>query len=80
MRQTNTLKRLNAVMKDINGDNTQILRTMQDMIDYLQEKCGILEETLEEETSREQPEFSEERKRRLAYRGRKLNEYLLSVV
>ena len=80
MRQTNTLKRLNAVMKDINGDNTQILRTMQDMIDYLLEKCDVLEEMLEEETGREQPEFSEERKRRLAYRGRKLNEYLLSVV
>lgn len=26
MKQTNSLKRLNAVMQDINGDNTQILR------------------------------------------------------
>jgi hypothetical protein len=30
MKQTNTLKRLNAVMKDIDGDNTQVLRSMQD--------------------------------------------------
>ena len=32
MKHTNTLKRLNAVMKDINGDNTQFLRTPQDQI------------------------------------------------
>ena len=80
MKQTDTLKRLNAVMKDINGDKTQILRTLQDQIDYLQEKVSILEEIIEEETGKTQPVFSEEQKRRLAYRGRKLNEYLLSVV
>ena len=80
MKQTNTLKRLNAVMKDINGDNSQILRTLQDQIDYLQEKCDVLEEVLEEKTGKPQPEFSESQKRRLAYRGKKLNEYLLSVV
>lgn len=80
MRQTNTLKRLNAVMKDINGDNTQILRTLQDQIDYLREKVDVLEEVLEEKTGKSQPEFSESQKRRLAYRGKKLNEYLLSVV
>ena len=80
MKHTDTLKRLNAVMKDINGDNTQILRTMQDQIDYLQEKVGILEEIIEVETGKERPEYSDEQKKRLAYRGRKLNEYLLSVV
>ena len=80
MKQTNTLKRLNAVMKDINGDNAQILRTLQDQIDYLREKVGILEEIIEAETGREQPVFSEDQKRRLAHRGRKLNKYLLSVI
>ena len=80
MKQTNTLKRLNAVMKDINGDNAQILRTLQDQIDYLREKVGILEEIIETETGREQPVFSEDQKRRLAHRGRKLNKYLLSVI
>ena len=80
MRQTNILKRLNAVMKDINGDNTQVLRTLQDQIDYLREKVDVLEEVLKEKTGRSQPEFSESQKRRLAYRGKKLNEYLLSAV
>jgi len=80
MKHTNTLKRLNAVMKDIDGDNTQILRKMQDQIDYLREKVEILEEVLEEKTGKSQPEFSEQQKKRLAQRGRKLNEYLLSVV
>lgn len=32
MKQTDTLKWLNAVMKDINGDNTQVLRALQDQI------------------------------------------------
>ena len=67
-------------MKDINGDNAQILRTLQDQIDYLREKVGILEEIIEAETGREQPVFSEDQKRRLAHRGRKLNKYLLSVI
>ena len=31
-KQTDTFKRLRAVMKDINGDNRQIIRTMQDQI------------------------------------------------
>ena len=34
-KQTDTFKRLRAVMKDINGDNRQIIRTMQDQIEYL---------------------------------------------
>lgn len=80
MKQTDTLRRLNAVMKDINGDNAQILRSMQDQIDYLREKVDVLEEVLEEKTGKQQPELSEAQKKRLAYRGRKLNEYLLSVV
>lgn len=32
-----TFKRLNAVMKDVNGDNRQIIKTLQDQIDYLME-------------------------------------------
>ena len=81
MKQTDTLKRLNAVMKDINGDNNaQILRVLQDQIDYLQKKVSILEEIIEDETGKEQPLFSEDQKRRLAYRGRKLNEDLLSSI
>ena len=36
-KQTDTFKRLRAVIKDINGDNRQIIKTMQDQIDYLNE-------------------------------------------
>ncbi len=36
-KQTDTFKRLRAVMKDINGDLRQIIRTMQDKIEYLME-------------------------------------------
>ena len=36
-KQTDTFKRLRAVMKDINGDHRQIIRTMQDKIEYLME-------------------------------------------
>ena len=36
-KQTDTFKRLRAVIKDINGDNRQIIKTMQDQIEYLME-------------------------------------------
>ena len=36
MKKSNdTFKRLRAVMKDVNGDHRQIIKTMQDQIDYL---------------------------------------------
>ncbi len=76
----NTFKRLNAVMKDIDGDNKQILRTMQDQIDYLLEKVDILEEIATEQNDGKRPEFSELQKKRLAHRGKKLNEFLLGQV
>ena len=44
-KQTDTFKRLRAVMKDINGDNRQIIRTMQDQIEYLME--FLLEERVD---------------------------------
>ena len=40
-KQTDTFKRLRAVMKDINGDNRQIIKTMQDQIEYLMEFIAI---------------------------------------
>ena len=58
----------------------RIIQDTTDQIDYLREKVDVLEEVLEEKTGKSQPEFSESQKRRLAHRGRKLNEYLLSVV
>ena len=40
-KQTDTFKRLRAVIKDITGDNRQIIKTMQDQIDYLMEFIDI---------------------------------------
>ena len=63
-KQTDTFKRLRAVMKDINCDNRQIIRTMQDQIEYLMEFIDILGEILKEKTGRRQPELYVEQKKR----------------
>ena len=63
-KQTDTFKRLRAVIKDINGDNRQIIRTMQDQIEYLMEFIDIQGEILEEKTGSRQPELSVEQKKR----------------
>ncbi len=79
-RITDTFKRLNAVMKDINEDSTQIVRTMQNQIDYLLEKVDILLEIATEQNDGKQPEFSETQKKRLAQRGKELNDFLLGQI
>lgn len=78
--QTNMFKRLRAVMKDVNGDNRQIVRTLQDQVEYLLEKVAILEEIATEENGGKSPVYSEAQKKRLAYRGKKLNEFLLATI
>lgn len=78
--QTNTFKRLQAVMKDVNGDNRQIVKTLQDQVEYLLEKVAILEEIAIEENGGKISIYSETQKKRLAYRSRKLNEFLLATV
>lgn len=55
-RLTDTFQRLNAVIKDINGDGTQIVRSMQDQIDYLLEKVDVLEEIATEKNGTVGPE------------------------
>jgi len=65
--QTDMFKRLRAVMKDVNGDNQQIVRTLQDQVEYLLEKVAILKEIATEENGGEVPVNSEEQKKRLAY-------------
>ena len=79
-KQTDTFKRLRAVTKDINSDNRQIIKTMQDQIDYLMEFIVIQGEIIEELTGSHQPELSVEQKKRLAHRGKKLNEFLLGQI
>lgn len=46
--ESKTFKQLKAVMKDVNGDNRQIIKTNQDQIDYLMEFIDIFDEILEE--------------------------------
>lgn len=81
MNKTNNIfKRLNAVMKDVDGENKQIVRKMQVQIEYLLEKVDILEEIVTEQNAGKRPELSEIQKKRLAHRGKKLNEFLLGQV
>ena len=63
--ESKTFKQLKAVMKDVNGDNRQIIKTMQDQIDYLMEFIDIQGEILEEKTGQRQPELSVEQKKTL---------------
>lgn len=79
-KQTDTFKRLRAVIKDINGDNRQIIKTMQNQIEYLMEFIDIQGEILEEKTGSRQPELTVEQKKRLAHRGKKLNAFLLGQI
>lgn len=79
-KQTDTFKRLRAVMKDINGDNRQIIKTMQDKIDYLMEFINIQGGIIEEKNGCRQPELTIDQKKRLAHRGKKLNEFLLGQI
>ena len=53
-KQTDTFKQLRTVMKDINEDHRQIIKTMQDRIDYLPEFIAVQREILEEKTVRRQ--------------------------
>ena len=62
-KQTDTFKRLRAVMNDVNGDHRQIIKTMQDQIDYLMEFIDIQGEILEEKTGSRQPELSIDQKK-----------------
>ncbi len=67
-------------MKDVDGANKQILRTMQDQIDYLLEKVEILEEIATEKNDGKHPEFTELQKKCLAHHGKKLNKFLLGQI
>ena len=64
----------------MNGDNRQIIKSLQDQIDYLMEFIAVQSEVIEKETGCRQPELTQEQKIRLAYRGKKLNEFLLGQI
>lgn len=73
-------KLLHTITKDVNSDNRQIIKAMQEQIDYLMEFIAVQGEIIEQTTGCRQPELSEEQKRRLAYRGKKLNEFMLGQI
>ena len=76
-----TMNRLMAFMKDVtNGDLRAILSNMQKMNDYMAEKIRIYEEHLTNLTGRKRPELTESDKRRLARKGKGLNDFLLAAV
>lgn len=76
-----TVNRLASLMQDIkDGDLRTILSNMQKMSDYMAEKIRIYEEHLTALTGRKRPELTESDKRRLARKGKDLNDFLLASV
>lgn len=76
-----TTIRLNAFMRDVKDGNLRtILKNMQSMLDYHAEKIRIYEEHLSELTGKARLELTDSDKRRLAQKGKALNDYLLAAV
>ena len=76
-----TVNRLMSFMQDVkDGDLRAILANMQKMNDYMAEKIRIYEEHLTALTGRKRPELTESDKRRLAQKGKVLNDFLLKSV
>ena len=76
-----TVNRLASFRQDVkDGDLRTILSNMQKMSDYMAEKIRIYEEHLTALTGRAHPELTESDKRRLARKGKELNDFLLASV
>ena len=76
-----TVNRLMSFMQDVkDGDLRTILSNMQKMSDYMAEKIRIYEEHLTALTGRKRPELTESDKRRLARKGKELNDFLLASI
>lgn len=76
-----TVNRLISFMGDVQDGNLKtILANMQTMCEYQAEKLRIYEEHLAGLTGKARPELSDSDKRRLAQKGKALNDYLLSSV
>ncbi len=76
-----TVNRLMSFMGDIKDGNLRtILANMQKMNDYMAKKIRIYEEHLTALTGRARPELSDSDKRRLARKGKELNDFLLASV
>ena len=76
-----TVNRLASLMQDVKDGNLRtILSNMQKMSDYMVEKIRIYEEHLTALTGRKRPELTESDKRRLARKGKELNDFLLASI
>ena len=68
-------------MQDVKDGNLRtILENMQKMNDYMAEKLHIYEEYLTSLTGKDRPVLTESDKRRLAQKGKELNDFLLAAV
>ena len=68
-------------MQDVkDGDLRTILVNMQKMNDYMAEKLRIYEEHLTSLTGKKRPILTESDKRRLAQKGKELNDFLLAAI
>ena len=76
-----TVNRLVSFLGDVkDGNLREILANMQKMCDYQAEKLRIYEEHLTELTGKERPALTDSDKKRLAQKGKALNDFLLASV
>ncbi|MFA6729145.1 MAG: hypothetical protein WCS17_13165, partial [Prevotella sp.] len=76
-----TVNRLVSFLGDVkDGNLREILANMQKMSDYQAEKIRIYEEHLTELTGKLRPVLTDSDKRRLAQKGKVLNDFLLASV
>ena len=76
-----TVNKLVSFMQDVkDGDLRTILENMQKMNDYMAEKLRIYEEHLTSLTGKDRPILTESDKRRLAQKGKELNDFLLAAI
>ena len=76
-----TVNKLVSLMQDVrDGDLRTILVNMQKMNDYMAEKLHIYEEHLSLLTGKDRLELTDSDKRRLAQKGKELNNFLLAAI
>lgn len=80
MKTTEILTSINAFMGQMRDGNTrELIANLQAALDYQTEKLRIYEEKYKAETGKDRPELTDDERRRLAKRGRAMNQYLLSI-
>ena len=78
--ETDAFRRLKAFMKDVDWDHRQIIKGLQDQVEYLLEKCKIVEEIAVEKNGGKAVVYSDDQKKRLAVKGKRGKFFLLSVL